>query len=85
MIRVHRVTELADGSLEIMIHGGLAEADYVSGTLRMSKGVEVLEPALGKGAPEFVYVIARGTAANPLTRDSALRSLRGDVRIEVIE
>jgi hypothetical protein len=85
MIRVHRVTELADGSLEIMIHGGLVEAEYVSGTLRMSKGVEVLEPALGKGAPEFVYVIARGTAANPFTRDSALRSLRGDERIEVIE
>lgn len=85
MIRVHRVKELADGSLQIMIHGGLSEAEYVSGTLKMSKGVAVSDLVVGKGAPECVYINARGTSANPLTRDSALRLLCADERIQVME
>ena len=85
MIRVHQVAELADGSLQFMIHGGLSEADYVSGTLKMSKGVDVSDPVVGKSAPGCVYIIARGTLANPLTRDRALRMLRGDELIEVTE
>jgi len=85
MIRVHRVTELADGSLRIMIHGGFPEAEYVSGTLKMSKGVDVSGPVAGNGAPECVYILARGTSANPLTRDRALRMLRDDEQIEVTE
>lgn len=85
MIRVHRVTELADGALRVMIHGGLSEAEYVSGTLKVSKGVDVSDPVVGKGAPECVYITARGTSANPLTRDRALRLLLGDEQIEVTE
>lgn len=85
MIRVHRVTEFGDGSIEIMIHGGSPEADYVAGRLRMAKGVDVTEPVVGRGAPEFVYIVARGTPIDPLTLEAALRMLRCDEQIEVSE
>lgn len=77
--------ELADGASEIIIHGGLVDAGYVAGALKASKGIDVSDPILGQGVSECVYIIARGTSANPLTRDGSLRMLRGDEQIDVEE
>ncbi len=83
-IRVHRVKQLGDGSLEIMIRGSEVDAEYVSGRLIMEKGVTITEPEQKEGMLGFIYLGACGTKATPFTRERAIQMLQDDQHIEVV-
>jgi hypothetical protein len=38
-IRIHRVKETARGTVEVLLHGGPSDAEYVRGALNNQKGV----------------------------------------------
>jgi hypothetical protein len=84
-IRVHRVREVAGGKIEILLHGGLPDAEYVRGALNNEKGVSTTEPEKVTGAPGILMTFrAAGKKANPLTKEKVLRILRQDPYIEVL-
>jgi hypothetical protein len=82
-IRVHKVREKA-GSLEILLHGGRSDAEYIRGALKNQKGVRTTEPKSVPSAPGILMSFrAKGTEADPLTKERALRVLKDDPYIEV--
>jgi hypothetical protein len=84
-IRVKSVTERAKGELEIVLRGGWSDAEYVRGALNNQKGVRTTEPKPVSGAlGELMSFRARGTDANPLTKERAVRVLKKDQYIEVL-
>lgn len=84
-IRVHRIKEMAGGAVEILLHGGSSDADYVRETLNHQKGVRTTEPKPVAGAPGVLMSFrAKGPSASPLTRAKTLRILKGDPYIEVM-
>jgi hypothetical protein len=84
-IRVKSVTERAKGELEIVLRGGGSDAEYVRGALNNQKGVRTTEPKPVSGAiGELMSFRARGTDANPLTKEKAIRVLKKDQYIEVL-
>lgn len=84
-IRVHRVKQFGDGSLEVLIRGGSADATYVSGRLKWEKGVHVSDAKEQEGMSGFVYLVVRGTdGTTPFTRERAIQLLSGDENIEVV-
>ncbi len=83
-IRVHKVKEMA-GGVEILLHGRLADAEYVRGALNNEKGVQTFPPKDSPGAPGvLIYFRAKGTKADPLTKEKAIRILKRDRYIEVM-
>ena len=85
-IRVHKIKELGDGSLEVFLHGGYSDAIYVRGVLDNQKGVQTTEPKHDPGAIGIMMTFrARGTAADPLTRERAVRVLEADQYIQVMQ
>ena len=85
-IRVHNIRERDDGSLEVLLHGGYSDALYVRGALNNHKGVTTSEPAQCPGAIGVLMTFsARGTEADPLTREKAAEILRADQYIHVME
>ena len=85
-IRVHEVTVLDDGSLEVLVHGGYSDATYVRGALNNQKGVETTEPEQSPGAIGILMAFyAKGTEANPLTRERAIAALASDQYIQVMQ
>jgi hypothetical protein len=84
-IRVHKVKGLGDGSLELSIHGQEIDGKYVAGRLKSEKGVRVTEPNRQSGTEGvFVYVIAKGTDENPLSRQRVIEILQADPEIEMV-
>jgi acid stress-induced BolA-like protein IbaG/YrbA len=84
-VRVHRVKELAGGTVEVLIHGRLSDAEYVRGALNNQKGVRTTEPRPTPGALGILMSFrANGTAAVPLTKEKVIRVLKNDPYIEVI-
>lgn len=84
-IRVHKVRELAGGAVEILLHGGLSDAEYVRRALKKQEGVRTSDPKPVRGAIGVLMSFrARGPEANPLTRDKAIRLLKKDQYIEVM-
>ncbi len=85
-IRVHKIRELSDGSLEVLLHGGYSDAKYVRGALNNQKDVTTTEPQQSPGAIGILMTFhAKGTQANPLTREKAIRVLEKDPYIEVMQ
>ena len=85
-IRVHRIREQNDGSLEILLHGGYSDAMYVRDVLENEKGVQTTEPEQCPGAIGIlVKFSAKGTAEAPLTEERATRVLRADQYIQVMQ
>jgi len=85
-IRVHRIKNLGDGSLEVLLRGGYSDAAYVRGALNNQKGVNTTEPQQSPGATGILMTFqARGTAANPLTKERAIKVLSEDQYIEVMQ
>lgn len=84
-IRIHKIREIADGAFEILLHGGLSDAEYVRGALNNQKGVETTEP---KSSPEAIGTltsfVAKATQAEPLTKERAIHVLKSDRYIEVM-
>lgn len=85
-IRVHKIRELDDGSLEILLHGSYSDAAYVRGALNNQKGVDTTEPKQCPGAIGILMTFrAQGTSANPLTIDRAMKVLESDQYIQVMQ
>ena len=84
-IRVHEVKEMAGGAVEILLHGGLSDAEYVRGALNNQKGVQTTEPRQVPGAVGILMSFrAKGSGANPLTKARAIQILKRDRYIEVM-
>jgi hypothetical protein len=84
-IRIHKVKEMAGGAVEILVHGGLSDAEYVRRTLNHQKGVQTTEPKQVAGARGVLMSFrAKGSAAIPLTKDRAIQVLKNDRYIEVL-
>ncbi|HEY7422638.1 MAG TPA: hypothetical protein VH682_00125 [Gemmataceae bacterium] len=84
-IHVHRIREMAGGTLEILLRGGLSDAEYVRGALNNQKGVQTTKPKQAPGAAgTFMSFQAKGTEATPLTKARAIRVLKNDPYIEVM-
>ncbi len=49
-IRVHRIRELGDGSLEVLVRGSYSDAMFVRAALKNLKGVQASEPKHSPGA-----------------------------------
>jgi hypothetical protein len=84
-IRVHRVRKKAGGAVEILLHGGLSDAEYIRGAFKTEKGVQTTDPKPSPGAPGILVSFeAKGTEADPLTKEKAIRVLKGYPYIEVL-
>jgi hypothetical protein len=84
-IRVHKVKETARGMLEILLRGNTSDAKYVRGALNNQKGVKTTDPKPVGGALGVAMSFrAKGTEANPLTKEKAIRVLKKDPYIEVL-
>jgi hypothetical protein len=81
-VRIHKVKQLAGGAVEILLHGGLSDAQYVRQALDHQKGVETAEPKAVNGLP-LVSLRAKGSPL-PLTKEKVIRILRDDPYIEVM-
>jgi hypothetical protein len=84
-IRVHRIRELADGSIDVAFHGGEADSRYIRSLLDKDKGATVSEPQEAPGtAGVFVHLIVSGTPANPVSKDRVVRRLSEDDEIVLV-
>jgi Trp operon repressor len=84
-IRIHRIKELAGHVVEILLHGGVSDAEYVRGTLNNQKGVQTTEPKPVTGALGVLMSFqAKGRPANPLTKEKVVRVLKQDPYVQVM-
>ena len=84
-IRVHKIREMAGGAVEVLLHGGWSDAEYVREALNNQKGVRTGEPKQEPGAIGVLMSFrARGTTTDPLTKAKVVRVLKGDPYIEVM-
>lgn len=84
-IRVQKVREKTGGAIEILLHGGLSDAEYVRGVLNHQKGVQTTEPKPVNGAIGVLMSFqAKGSETNSLTKDKAIRILKKDQYVEVL-
>jgi hypothetical protein len=84
-VRVHRVKAVKDGTVEVLLHGRLPDAEYVRGVLNNQKGVRTTEPKPVAGAPGVLMSFrATGTPSVPLTKEKIVRVLKSDPYIEVM-
>ena len=84
-IRVHKVKEVSDGDLKILLHGDRADAEYIRGALNNQKGVETSAPEQVPGAVGVLMSFtAKSTGSDALTRAAALRILAADRYIEIM-
>lgn len=85
-IRVQKIKETAAGAVEIVVQGRLADAEYVRGLFRLQKGVQTTEPKYVAGAEGVLMSFrGKGSQANPLSKEKALRILRADQYVEVVK
>jgi hypothetical protein len=84
-IRIQKVKELAKGALEIILHGGSSDAEYVRRALNDQHGVQTTEP---KPVADAVGILmsfrVKGTGATPMTKAKAIRILKSDRYIQVM-
>jgi hypothetical protein len=84
-IRVHKVKDIAPGEVEVLVHGGWSDAEYVRGALNNQKGVQTTVPHPSPGAPGVMMSFrVKGSTANPLTREKVMQILGHDKYIEVM-
>jgi hypothetical protein len=84
-IRIQRVKELPKGAIEIILHGGYSDADYVRRALINQNGVQTTEP---KPVADAVGILmsfrVQGTGATPMTKAKAIRILKSDRYIQLM-
>lgn len=86
-IRIQRVREQAENTVEILLDGGLADAEYVREKLNDHKGIRTTKPRAVRvpGVSGTCTAFrAKGTEAAPLTKAKALRVLKKDPYIDVV-
>jgi len=85
-IRIHKVNALAGGAVEVLLHGGSSDAEYVRGTFKSQKGIQTTEPKQVPGAFGILMSFqAKGAATTPLTKARALGILAKDEYIQVLQ
>lgn len=78
-IPVNRIRPFADGSIEILVRGNYSDANYVSSALKRLSGVKTTSPTQSPGATGVhMTFLAKGTQANPLTKEVAVNALSSD-------
>ena len=83
-IRVHKVEEFPDGTIEIAFHGGEADFQYLKGRVCNLKGVSASEKFEKSGSENVLhYFRAKGTKADSLTRRKVIDWFRDDQGIEL--
>lgn len=84
-IRIQRVKELPKGEIEIILHGGYSDADYVRRAFINQNGVQTTEP---KPVADAVGILmsfrVQGTGATPMTKAKAIRILKSDRYIQLL-
>lgn len=84
-IRVHQLREFGDGTIEIRLHGRAADAEYVRNVLEKQAGIETTNPNPVPGTNGALKAFrAKGTTADPLTKEKVQRLLERDSYIEVM-
>ena len=84
-IRIHRVKELSGGTVEILLGGALTDANYVRKILTGQNGIKTTEPkSRNTLAGVLMSFKAKGSEADPLTKEKAKRILKKDKYIEVM-
>lgn len=76
---------MPDGSISILLRGKSTDAEYVRGALKNLKGVATTIPEESPGAAGILISFqAKGTPANPLTRDRVIQVLEDDPYISLM-
>lgn len=84
-VRVQEVKQLRDGIIEVRLHGGWSDAEYVRGSLNGLKGVQTSEPKqLRAAAGVLMSFTAKGSGGEPLTRDRVIRVLKKQAHIALL-
>jgi hypothetical protein len=84
-IRVQTLREKPNGSIEVLLHGGLSDAEYVRGALKALKGVRTTKPKQSAGPYGTLMLFrAEGTPADPLTKERAIQALKDDPYIDLM-
>lgn len=84
-IRIHRVRKMAGGTIEVLLDGGLSDAEHVRGILNNQKGIRTTEPKQVAAAVGMLMSFrAKGTETTPLKKAKAIRVLKNDPYIEVM-
>ena len=84
-VRVHQVKELGGGAVEVLLHGGKSDAEYVRRVLGRGKDVVTADPASVAGAVGVLMSVrARRSVADPFTKGEAIGLLKGDRYVQVV-
>jgi acid stress-induced BolA-like protein IbaG/YrbA len=84
-IQIREVKEMGGGTVEVLLHGGPADAEYVRGALNGQRGVQTTAPKQLAGAVGLLMSFrAKGTEGTPLTREKAVRVLKSDPYLDVM-
>ena len=84
-IRVQQVREVPDGTLQVLLHGTLSDAEYVRGAINNQKGVQTTEPEQVPGAVgTLMSFTARSKESDVLSKSAVIRTLGADRYIEVM-
>ena len=84
-VRVHKLRTKPGGGIEILLQGTPSDADYVRRILDAQMGIQTTEPKQSPAAPGISMTFtAKGTPANPLTREKVLDVLKKDKYVELM-
>jgi hypothetical protein len=84
-IRVHKIKELAGGTIDVLLHGGHSDAEYVRGALSHLKNVRTTDPKQVPGAVGTLMSFkAKRTGSTPLTKSEVVKILNNDRYIQVM-
>jgi len=84
-VRIYKLKAKPDGTIEVLLHGGTSDAEYVREAFKSLKNVETSEPEHSEGARGILMSFrAKGTPADPLTKAKARQVLRSDPYITVM-
>jgi hypothetical protein len=84
-IRVQKVKAVAGGEVEVTVHGGLSDAEYVRGTLKNEIGVRTNEPKHTQGTVGVLMSFrAKGVNGTPLSKAKVVSVLKKDPLIELM-
>jgi hypothetical protein len=85
VVEVQQRGPASPGTVEVVVRGGLADAEYVRGALLGLKGVVTHSPVSVPGAVGvLVQFRAIGTKSIPLTKAMVVRAFQQDGNLEVL-
>ena len=83
-IQVHKI-KVDHGELEVLLRGNLSDAEFVRDTLEGQKAVQTSAPQpVPSAVGRLVSFRAWGSKSDPLTKDKAVRALKGNPYVKVL-